>query len=541
MTDSVDLILICQSNVVNYDGSSTLPLEELSRYQTLIYPRMVRHGDRFVSHLDAINLIKHGQTYFEADYPGRRERLNIWNMPSASGLHLANLLSGEGIRTKIINNLDSEWDLFVAAYGACRRPPLVGISSTFYLGFKEIGRIARRLRAVDADMDIMVGGAHANSKVLSTGVGSLEQPMRKYGIDYVLHAFNSDADLRDVLLARRDGRGLDAVRNLTYFENRDRAKGRFVTTATQWNTPMLDEVPANWHRIEAPFLNRTLQIRTASGCPFSCAFCSYPTTAGGWKTIDPARVRQHLDSVKAIPGIDRLIFIDDTFNVPKQRFKELLNIFKDYDFEWFSFLRVQYVDDDIVRAMKDSGCRGVYLGVESADDRVLANMNKKARRADFARGIDLLNKYDISSLSAFVLGFPGEDDKSIRTNIDFIENCGVSFYSLKEFFYMEHTDVHKRREEFGLTGMGNSWSHRTMDYSQAAEIKLQMFREIKNAISVDPDTSLWYMAYLYDQGYDFDRIAAVQRGLNGVMDDQLGGEMGLDTAAWTALKAAVAP
>jgi p-methyltransferase len=250
-------------------------------------------------------------------------------------------------------------------------------------------------------------------------------------------------------------------------------------------------------------------------------------------------VRAHLDSLSKIPGVDRLIFIDDTFNVPKHRFKELLEIFKDYRFEWFSFLRVQYVDDEIVQAMKDSGCRGVYLGIESADDRVLTNMNKKARRADFVRGVELLNKYGISSLSAFVLGFPGEDDKSIQANIDFIENCGVDFYSLKEFFYMEHTEIHKKRDDFGLTGMGNRWSHRTMSYEQATNIKLEMFQSIKNAVSVDPDTSLWYMAYLYDQGYDFNQIKTIQQGLNSVMQDQLGGNMGLETPAWSALKGAV--
>ncbi len=533
--NDIDLILVCQSNVVDYDGLSALPLDRLDLYETLVYPRMVREGDRFIGHLDVINQAKTGRTYFEADYPQRRNMLNIWNMPSASGLHLANVLLASGIRTAIINNLDSEWDRFEEIYGACRRPPLVGISSTFYLGVKEVGRIARRLRAVDPDMEIVLGGAFANGHATGKGVEAFEKPMRRYGIDYVLHAFNSDRDLRDLLLARKAGRDLDEVRNLCRLED-----GRFTASASQWNTPLLDEVPANWDRVDAPFLNRTIQIRTASGCPFSCSFCSYPTTAGGWKTIEAERVRSHLESVKRIPGIDRIVFIDDTFNVPKQRFKDLLDVFKDYDFEWFSFLRVQYVDEDIVRSMKESGCRGVYLGVESANDGVLANMNKKAQRADFARGLELLNRFDISSLSAFVLGFPGETDETIRDNIDFIENCGVDFYSLKEFFYMENTEIHKQRDKFGLTGMGINWSHNTMSYDQASHIKLDMFRTIKNATSIDPDTSLWYLAYLYDQGYGFDEIKRLQRGINDVMLAQMNGDLSNHSGAWGQLRGMMA-
>jgi p-methyltransferase len=153
---------------------------------------------------------------------------------------------------------------------------------------------------------------------------------------------------------------------------------------------------------------------------------------------------------------------------------------------------------------------------------VLKNMNKRATKAQFARGVELLNKYDIDYLAAFVLGFPGEDEGTIQENIDFIENNGVRFYSLKEFYYMAHTDVHEKREEYGLTGMGSQWAHKTMNYEQATRIKLDMFREIKGSTHVDPDTSLWHMAYLYDQGYDFRQIKQEQNEINALIRQQLG-------------------
>jgi len=516
-----DFILICQANVVEYDAYSALPLDRLELYSSLVYPRMVRHDGKFVSHLDFINDVSGRPSYFESDFVDRRQSLNIWNLPAASGLHVANYLLQFGIRTKIINNIDSDWDLFEEAYRSCGNDVPVGISSTFFLSFKEIGRICKRLKKLDPDMEIIVGGAFANSYIINGSPADLAEPMRKYGIKHMLHAFNSEFDLRDLLMARRNGGDITQIKNLCTYDG-----GQFSAGPVQWNTPLLDEAPALWDQLDAPFLNRTIQIRTASGCPFSCSFCSYPTTAGGWKTLDGDKVRMHLDSVKRIGGIDRIIFIDDTFNVPPHRFKALLKIFQEYDFEWFSFLRVQYVDEDVVRAMKDSGCIGVYLGVESANDNVLANMNKKARRSDFKRGLELLNKHGINSLSAFVLGFPGETDETIKDNIDFIENCGVQFYSLKEFYYMEHTEIHNKREEFGLTGMGAKWKHNTMSHEDAGRIKLEMFQSIKNACFVDPDTSLWYMAYLYDQGYSFREIRELQEGINTIMKRQLAGDFG---------------
>lgn len=514
----VDFILVSQSNVVDYEGFGELPVDRLDIYKSLVYPRMVHYDGKFRSHLDVLNSKVHGKFYADADYADRREMYNIWNMASMAGVHIANYLMQFGINVRIINNIDSEWDWFCDAYKNCRVPPLVGISSTFYLSWKEVGKIAKRLRGLDPDMEIVLGGAFANSITVSGGnPKDFETPMKKYGIRHVLHAFNSEPDLRELLLARKTGKPLDQVNNLCTMGT-DKS---FAMTQSKWNTPLLDEVPATWDKLDLPFLNHTIQIRTASGCPFSCAFCSYPTTAGAWKTVQAESVRAHLDSVMRIPGIKNIVFIDDTFNVPPHRFKELLKIFAEYPFEWFSFLRVQYADEEVIEMMKDSGCKGVYLGIESASDKVLANMNKKARKAEFARGVNLLNKYDIDYLAAFVLGFPGETQQTVQENVDFMKDNGVRYYSLKEFYYMAHTQVHEKREEYGLTGMGAKWTHNTMSYQEATQIKLDVFKEVSTSTHIDPDTSLWHMAYLYDKGHQFSEIRAIQEDINDMMKAQL--------------------
>ena len=276
-----DLIIIGQSDAIDYDAYSSFPLDRLDLFETLVYPRMVHLGGKFRGHLDVFNKIKTGQFYDEADYPARREMLNIWNLPGASGIHLANYLMSCGIRTRVINNLDSEWDLFEEAYEDCSRPPLVGISSTFYLSWRQIGRLTKKLLALDGDMEIAVGGAFANAEATTSGIPAFEKAMRRHGVNYVLHAFNSEEDLRDLLLARKKGNNSEQVLNLCQLEN-----GEFTANPAKWHGPLLDDAPANWDKLELPFLNRTIQIRTASGCPFSCAFCSYPVTAGGWKTLD---------------------------------------------------------------------------------------------------------------------------------------------------------------------------------------------------------------------------------------------------------------
>ncbi|PKU25402.1 radical SAM protein [Telmatospirillum siberiense] len=527
-----DLILICQSNIVDAEAISKLPLDRLDMFSTLVYPRMVRHRDRFMGHLDLIDDACGRPAYADADYVQRRQALNIWHLPSMGGAHLANLLAADGLNVALINNIDSEWDRFAALYASCSRPPLVGLSTTFYLTPKQVAHIAKMLLRLDPEMEIVAGGAFINS-LADRGLDKVEGLMRRSGLTYALHAFNSEPDLRAMLLARKAGVSITDIPNLCILK-----RGGFTTTGSRWNEPLLGEVPALWDKLDLPFLNRTIQIRTAAGCPFSCAFCSYPTTARSWQTLDADLVRTHLDAISRMPGVRQIIFIDDTFNVPRERFKALLQIFCEYDFEWYSFLRVQFVDDEIVRLMKQSGCCGVYLGIESASDTVLANMNKKATSADFARGIELLAKHGIASLAAFVLGFPGETDETLEENIRFIEKYPIDYYSLKEFFYMENTKVHADREKWRLTGGGANWTHATMDYQTASQRKLEMFRTIRNRLFIDPDTSLWYLAYLRDQGLSNEGIRTIQGEINTIMRDQLDGRFEIAPERLTSIREA---
>ncbi|MBS0541781.1 MAG: hypothetical protein JSR47_23655, partial [Proteobacteria bacterium] len=85
--DDLDLILVTQSNVLDYDRFGRLPLDRIDLYKSLVYPRMVYHEGGFRSHLDYINHKTSGKFFDEADYPERRKMLNIWNLPSMSGVH----------------------------------------------------------------------------------------------------------------------------------------------------------------------------------------------------------------------------------------------------------------------------------------------------------------------------------------------------------------------------------------------------------------------------------------------------------------------
>jgi len=529
-----DFIMISQSEMVNYEKYAKLPLDRLDIYKNLIYPRMVYYKGGFRSQLDVLNYLQKGEFWTEVDSKKRRDLLSIWNLPGFVGPHIANYMEEFGISTYVINNFDAQWDTFCEIYEQCDPKPIVGISTTFYLNYSEIVRLAKKMNDAFPGISICLGGAFVNGEMYHDDPKALIQAMRKHKIDFTVHSFNSENDLRDLVLANKNGRQFSEKVNNLIYRSGDNGSTEFEVTQKVWNKPILEEIPANWDKLDLPFIKNTIQMRTSSGCPFSCSFCSYPETAGGFYLMPVETVEKHIQSVVRRKEIKNIIFLDDTFNVPIQRFKKLCKMFCKYDFEWFSFLRVQYVDEELAQLMKDSGCRGVYLGVESANDQVLTNMNKKATHADFERGVKLLNKYEITMMAAFIVGFPGETLESLEDTKVFIESNGIQFYTLKEFYYMENTSVHKDREKYGLTGMGAKWSHDTMDSMQASEHKMSMFQDIKS-VFIDPDTSLWYLAYLYDQGLNMSQIEDLQKDINQVIKEQINGKFDDDHPALSLL------
>ena len=81
----------------------------------------------------------------------------------------------------------------------------------------------------------------------------------------------------------------------------------------------------DWQRFAPRDSDATVQLRTAKSCAFACAFCDYPVRAGPLALADLECVEAQLDTLRH-SGVRRLIFIDDTLNVPPRRFEEMLRM-----------------------------------------------------------------------------------------------------------------------------------------------------------------------------------------------------------------------
>jgi radical SAM superfamily enzyme YgiQ (UPF0313 family) len=173
--------------------------------------------------------------------------------------------------------------------------------------------------------------------------------------------------------------------------------------------------------------------------------------------------------------------VDDTFNIPVKRFKEILRMLvkNRFRFRWNSFFRCQYADLETIELMKESGVESVFLGLESGSNQILKNMNKEASVEQFLRGMDLLNQYEITTFGNFIIGFPGETDETARDTINFIKNSGLDFYRAQLWYCELITPIWQKREIYDLKGESFEWSHKTMNSSRACDIIEELIKEVR--------------------------------------------------------------
>lgn len=480
-------------------------------YQHLIANTVLLNGER-VKYPELFNFANGAAT-------GARPSYNVANVPNLGATYLASFLRKRGYGAEIVNFFNH--DRLRLADLLDESPSLVAITTTYYYDSRPVREVVDFVRARSPSTTIVVGGPHIFNLCSDFKADGQDTFFAEMGAD--IYVFDSQGELTLARLCeqfRKARPDLDVVPNLAYKE----AGTTFRRTSRAIEDNDMDQSSIDWDLFPDDFVAPIAQIRTARSCAFKCSFCRYPVVAGALNLTTLDVVERELDQL-ATKGTSHLLIIDDTFNIPEKRFKELcrMMIRNRYGFEWFSYFRCANADDEAFDLMAEAGCKGVFLGIESADRSVLRIMNKGATPERYATGLKRLTDLGIMSYASFIVGFPGETEETSRNTIAFIREQQPTFYSLETFFYDKKVPIASRAAEFGLQGNGYAWKHKTMDWRRASQIVEESYRSIAES-SVVPlhGFDVWSIGYLMAHGFpkaqllDFLRVAS--RSLIGGLD-----------------------
>ncbi|EHP85189.1 methyl-coenzyme M reductase glutamine C-methyltransferase [Methanotorris formicicus] len=185
-------------------------------------------------------------------------------------------------------------------------------------------------------------------------------------------------------------------------------------------------------------------IETHRGCLGNCTFCQVPKFFG--KEIRSRDVDLVVEEVKKFKkrGVKRIAISGGTGSL--YNFKKSINRDKFYELlEKISSvigkdnlsvpdMRVDYVDEDILEAIKNYTIGWVFYGIESGSDDILRDMKKGVNTKKIMDAIKLAKDCDIKVGGSFIVGYPTETEMDYLLTKDFIVDAELDdiFVSIAE-------------------------------------------------------------------------------------------------------------
>ncbi|MDD1774756.1 MAG: B12-binding domain-containing radical SAM protein [Methanobacterium sp.] len=333
--------------------------------------------------------------------------------------YIAAVLESDGFEVKIIDAPAVEMDYeSIQNEVALYSPDVVAITSVTPT-LPSALKVASMSREACPGALIVLGGYHPTF--------TYQELLKNDFIDLVVRGEGEYTMLELVQTLKNDG----DLRNVKGIATRD-----FTTTAR----PVIEDLdtlpyPAR-HLLpmdDYQIMNMKLPIGTlisGRGCPYQCSFCASSAMHGQKLRLRSAGgVVDEMEHLVNDHHSEMLAFMDDTFCLNKKRINQICDEIKERNFDnyWGCTARVDTISEDLLRKMKEAGCITLFLGVESADQQNLNQVNKNITISKIKKTFELTRKLGVRTIASVVLGMPGDTRKSIENTIRFVKKLEPNY------------------------------------------------------------------------------------------------------------------
>jgi len=166
-------------------------------------------------------------------------------------------------------------------------------------------------------------------------------------------------------------------------------------------------------------------LQTKRGCPFSCAYCTYPQIDGpSLRLRPPANVANELASMVEQAGIDEVFFVDDIFNWPHDHAMGICEeiVGRRLRVGWTCFATPIGMTPQLARAMRRAGCRGVEFGADTASPSILRSLGKPFPQEEIRAAARACREAGLPAAYYLIFGGPGETAETVAETCELIDN-----------------------------------------------------------------------------------------------------------------------
>jgi len=369
---------------------------------------------------------------------------------------LAAITRDKGYKTEIIDAAALNFSHEDTVNAILRREPkYVGITATT-IAIHNAAKLAQELKAKNKGIFTIIGGPHVSSIPEDTlnrfpqfDIGVIGEG--DITIIETLNVLGKKKDLKTVKgLIIREGAGVKVTFPRELFINLDSLP-----------FPAWDLLP-NLTRYYRPAANSFHQLPstglvTSRGCPGKCIFCDRTVSGDRLRMYSASYLMKMVKHLYFNYGIRDIIFHDDNFIVFRKRLYELCEMLKQEKLKlsWSCTARVDMVNQELLRIMKEAGCWQIAYGIESGSQEILDFLKKGITLNQIKDAVRWTKETGIMNRGYFMIGVPTETVQTISKTIDFLLELKLDDFHMSMYTPHPGTEISKSINEYG--SVDNDW------------------------------------------------------------------------------------
>lgn len=304
-----------------------------------------------------------------------------------------NLNHHDGDEYDILNDVIKRENIDIVGFG--------GLSGEY----QDLARMARYARTIKPDIILMMGGGIVTA---DPETAMMAIPEVDYGM--IGEGEITVTELIEVLTNNADPHKVDGL------ILRDQ-QGTLIKTANRKEIHDLDSLPFpdyegfNYgeYLIKNPDMSdegkRYSQVSVIGGrsCKFNCTFCFHPSGTK-YRQRSLESIFKEIDWLTQHYDISYIALREELFATDNERVRDFCKRIEKYDIDWSIQLRIDNVNQELVNLLKNTRCRYVFVGVESAVNKILKSMHKGITVEQIENALEMLHLAGLNSRSGVIMG-----------------------------------------------------------------------------------------------------------------------------------------
>lgn len=258
------------------------------------------------------------------------------------------------------------------------------------------------------------------------------------GADYIIQG-EGELTLLELINTIEKGNEIESVNGIVF-----QKKGVVTVNSKRAVLENLDELPLPawdlididaykrvWAKSNQPF---TLNLATTRGCPFKCNWCAKPIYGNRYNAHSPEYIVKEIAFLQEKFGVNRFWMCDDIFGLKPNWVQEFNTELQKQNLKISYYIQSRVdllLKENTIDALAKSGCEEVWVGAESASQKILDAMDKGTKVEEIYEATRLLKVNNIRIAFFLQFGYLTEIKEDIQKTIAMVkellpDNIGIS-------------------------------------------------------------------------------------------------------------------